>query len=223
VEAGESFSFVEDVRDYITLADAGTFIMQARLYPDLYKPGNPQAITQAATSSEAPLLSNRLSLNIRPAAIIGQDGIPVAMDVETNAILVRQKLSPDEIINYMLTARQKSQWEKFFLYVDLESMILRDSIRKRQWLNESDEGHQKMVARYRADLQNKTVDGDIVTIPMRFEIMRTNYGTDEGTVTVMEWFQIANYVEKKQYTYNIQKQDGFWMVVNYTVQNLGTE
>jgi hypothetical protein len=223
VESGESFSFVEDVRDYISLSDAGTFIVQAKLYPDLYKPGNPQTMTQAAASSGVPLLSNRLSLNIRPTTIIGQDGIPVAMDVETNAILVRQKLSPDEIINYMLVARQKSQWEKFFLYVDLEAMINRDNVRKRQWLNESEEGRQKMVARYRSDLQNKTVDGDIVTIPMRFEIMRTNYSTNEGTVTVMEWFQIANYIEKKQYTYNIQKEDDIWMVVNYTVQNLGTE
>ncbi|MDR2193807.1 MAG: hypothetical protein LBP19_04990 [Treponema sp.] len=223
IEPGESFSFIEDVRSYAMLSEAGTFVVQAKLYPDLYKPPRTAAGQQTVSTTPPPLVSNRLALNIRPPSILGSDGLPVAMDVETNAILVREALPPDSMISYMLTARQKSQWEKFFLYMDIEAMVRRDETRKRRWLAESEEGRQRMVARYREELQNNVIDTDIVMIPMRFEIKRTTYGEEEGTVTVMEWFQIGSYVEKKQYVYTIQRKDDIWTVVNYTVQNMGTE
>ncbi|MDR0374934.1 MAG: hypothetical protein LBH85_04345, partial [Treponema sp.] len=223
IEPGEFFSFVENIRDYATLSEPGTFVVQAKLYPDLYKPRLASTVQQTAAAQLSPLSSNRLTLNVRPPSIIGSDGIPVAMDVETNAALVREDLAPDNMIAYMLTARQKSQWEKFFLYMDVESMVKRDETRKRQWLAESEEGRQRLTARYREELQNNVVDNDIVMIPMRFEIVRTNYGKDEGAVTVMEWFQIGNYVEKKQYVYTIQRKEDVWVVVNYTVQNMGAE
>ncbi|MDR0786189.1 MAG: hypothetical protein LBE74_09995 [Treponema sp.] len=219
IEPGESFSFVEDIREYASLLNAGAFVVQAKLYPELFK----RVSSAAQQSGASPIVSNRLILNIRPPTVLGEDGVPVAMDVETNAILVREKLSPDQMITYVLTARQKSQWEKFFLYMDLKSMILRDDARRRQWNTESEEGRLKMLTRYRAELQESKVDGDIVVIPMKFDVQRVNYGVEEGTVVVLEWFQVGGYVEKKQYTYNIQRQEDVWMIVNYTVQNLGTE
>jgi hypothetical protein len=219
IESGESFSFIEDIRAYVSLLNAGTFIVQARLYPELFKQAGP--VSQV--SSASPIVSNRLTLNVRPPTVLGADGIPIAMDVETNAILVREKLSPDQMITYMLTARQKSQWEKFFLYIDLKTIILRDEVRRRRWNEESEEGRLKMLARYRTELQESKVDGDIVVIPMKFDIQRVSYSVEEGTVVVLEWFQVGAYVEKKQYTYNIQRQEDIWMIVGYTVQNLGTE
>jgi hypothetical protein len=222
IEPGESFSFVEDVRDYVSLLNEGTFVVQAKLYPELFKQFG-TAAPAVQQPNVSPIVSNRLILNIKPPTVLGADGVPVALDVETNAILVREKLSPDQMITYVLTARQKSQWEKFFLYIDLKSMITRDEVRRRQWNQESEEGRLRMLTRYRAELQESRVDGDIVVIPMRFDVQRVNYGVEEGTVVVLEWFQVGAYVEKKQYTYNIQRQEDVWVVVNYTVQNLGTE
>jgi hypothetical protein len=219
IEPGESFSFVEDIRNYVSLINAGAFVVQAKLYPELFK----QFGSTVQQTDASHIVSNRLILNIRPPTILGADGVPVAMDVETNAVLVREKFSPDQMITSVLTARQKSQWEKFFLYIDLKSMILRDDSRRRQWNQESEEGRLRMLTRYRAELQESRVDGDIVVIPMRFEVQRVNYGVEEGTIVVLEWFQVGAYVEKKQYTYNIERQEDFWMIVNYTVQNLGTE
>jgi hypothetical protein len=212
VESGESFSFVEDLRDYAALKQSGAFVVQARIYPDLY-PG----------SGVRPLESNRLSLNIRPPLLPGPDGIPLEMDQETNAILVREKLPPDETIQYILTARQRGQWEKFFLYLDLDAMIARDGSRQRQWLAESEEGRRRMLARYRQDLQSSVVDGDIATIPMSFEIERTAYGAEEGTVVVLEKFKTGGYIERKRYTYYLRRKDDIWTVIDYSVVNLGTE
>jgi len=224
IAAGESFSFVEDLCSYAALAKAGAYVVQARLFPELYQTLetgiNPGKVLSAGG---IPMLSNRLTLNIRPRSMLGPDGIPLELDVETNAVLVREKLPPDEVVRYLLTARQKSQWERFFLYLDLEAMISRDSYRKRQWHAESEEGRRAMLARYRQDLQSSTIDGDISLIPSDFSIERTVYTPQTGTVTVLEFFRAGTYTEKKRFTWYLEKRDEIWTIVDYSVVNLGTE
>jgi hypothetical protein len=219
VESGESFSFVEDLRNFVDIHQSGSYVVQARMYPELLRPaGSPVG------DAEAPLASNRLSLNIRPPALpASPSGVPVALDVETNANLVREKLPPDQVVRYLLAARQKGQWEKFFLYLDLEAMIVRDAQRQRRWAAESEEGRRRMLERYRSELEAEVVDGDIATIPMEFQIERTTYGAFEGTVSALEKFKIGSYIERKRYTYYLQLKDDVWTIVDYTVLNLGTE
>jgi hypothetical protein len=234
VESGESFSFVEDLRAYAALDSSGSFVVQARLYPELYRSTGTASATAATTVTGAAISasasgaasyveSNRLRLNLRPSLMPGPDGLPLELDVETNAILVREQLAPDEVIHYMLTARQRSQWEKFFLYLDLEAMVSRDGARERQWRAESEEGRQRMIARYRADLQAAVIDGDIAAIPTEYEIERTSYGTMAGTVVVLEKFRGSNYTERKRFTYYLERENDIWTIVDYTVMNLGTE
>jgi hypothetical protein len=239
IEAGESFSFVEDLRDYAFLNQSGAYVVQAKIYPELFQANivsQESAVSQVGAASRGntslvsdnsqiniPLESNRLSLSVRPPLIAGPDGLPLALDVETNAVLVRERLPPDEVVNFILTARQKEQWEKFFLYLDLEAMLSRDSARRRQWLAESEEGRQRMMDRYRRDLQSSVIDGDISMIPKDWIIERTVYGAEEGTVTVIEYFQVGTYTERKRYTYYLHRRDSIWTIVDYVVVNLGTE
>jgi hypothetical protein len=218
IAPGEAFSFIEDIRHYADLQYTGSFVIWARMYPELYFGQN-----HAKTDASHPLESNRLSLSIRPQVIMNSNGIPLEMDVETNAVLVRDRLPPDNVLRYVLTARQKSQWEKFFLYLDLEAMITRDGVWRRQWLTESEEGRRRMIARYRGELQSSAVDGDIATIPVEFEIERTTYNESEGTVIVLEKFKTGNLIERKRYTYYLRQRDGIWMIVDYSVMNLGVE
>jgi hypothetical protein len=214
VESGESFSFIEDIRDYVVLDQSGTFVVRARMFPELLN----------AENGGGPFLeSNRLSLSLRRPSLPGPEGIPLELDVETNAVLVRESLPPDEVVEYTLIARQKSQWEKFFLYLDLEAMLRRDPRRQRQWLAESEEGRQRMLARYRTELASAVVDQDIATIPLEFTIERTSYSATEGTVTALEKFRLRDIVERKRYTYDLRRRDNIWTIVGYTVQNLGTE
>jgi hypothetical protein len=219
VESGESFSFIEDIRDYVVLGEAGSFVLQAKMYPDLIR-NTPGAVLSGAIP---PLESNRLSLHLRPPSLPGPGGLPLAMDVETNAILVRESLPPDQVVEYTLRARQKSQWEKFFLYLDPEAMLRRDPQRQRQWLGASEEVRLRMIDQYRNELKEAVVDGDIATIPLEFRIERTTYNTEEGTVVVLELFRFRDIIEKKRYTYDLRRKDDVWTIVGYTVQNLGTE
>jgi hypothetical protein len=212
VESGESFSFVEDLRNYAALTESGSFIVRAKMYPELYR-----------GSGDPSLESNRLTLSLRPPAIPGPGGIPLAMDTETSAVLVRERLPPDEVVEYTLSARQKGQWEKFFLYMDVEAMIIRDAVRRRQWIAESEEGRRRMTARYREELRGERIDGDIAAIPMEFTVERTTYNAEEGTVIVLEKFKAGGYIERKRYTYNLRHVDDYWTIIDYSVSNLGTE
>jgi len=211
IEPGESFSFVEDLRDFVNLKQPGSFRVRAKVYPELYR------------KPSVAMESNYLALNLRPAAIPGPDGIPLEMDVDTGAVLVRQNLPPDEVVTYMLRARQESQWERFFLYLDVETMLSRDASQKRKWLAENEAGRKNMIKEYRLNLQSSVVDGDISIIPTTFDIEQTVYNNNEGTVTVLAKFRGSDYTDIRRYTYFLERKDNIWMIVNYTVESAGTE
>jgi len=211
IESGESFSFVENICDYISFGQTGSFRVKAKIYPELFRAVGNSSIE-----------SNYLSLTLRPAVIKGPDGIPIEMDVATGAVLVKQKLPPDEVVGYMITARQESQWEKFFLYLDLEAMLKKDALQGRKFNAENEEGRRRMINAYKQNLQSAVIDGDIVVIPSSFNILKTQYNSDEATVVVLQRYRFPNYTELREYTYRLEKKDNFWIIVNYSVQGMGT-
>jgi hypothetical protein len=222
IEPGESFLFVENLLDFADIKEPGSYVAQAKFYPRLYANAS-FSDANGSGGGEDCLVSPRLTVNLRPPLLVDEDGLPQQLDVETNAKLVREGLPPDEVVAFTLTARQKSQWEKFFLYIDLEQMLLRDAARERRFRSESEEGRARMVERFRNDMRNSIIDGDISAIPSSFEIERTSYGPEEGTVVVLERFNQGGYTEKKRYTYHLKKYGDIWSIVDYVVMNLGTE
>jgi hypothetical protein len=111
VEPGESFSFVEDLRSYVKLNEAGSFVVKARLFPELFRSGFSMTAALDSSANLAPELleSQRLSLSLRPPVMYSPEGVPLEMDVATGAVLVRNQLAPDQVVDYMLSARQKYQ------------------------------------------------------------------------------------------------------------------
>jgi hypothetical protein len=192
-------------------------VVQARVFPELFRFGTDAALTQPVS-----LESKRLNLSIWPPLATTAEGIPLEMDVATGGVLVRERLAPDQVVDYMISARQKSQWERFYLYLDLEAMLTQDSARQRQWLRESEEGRKRMVDQFRQELKNSSTDG-ISVIPTDYLIEMTQYNNFEGTVTVLEKFKNAFFTEVKRYTYYMRFKDNVWTITNYSVTNLGTE
>jgi len=80
-----------------------------------------------------------------------------------------------------------------------------------------------MVKEYRKNLQNSVIDGDINVIPTSFQIEKTEYNNNEGTVIVLTKFKYSNFTELRRYTYYLERKDNIWKIVNYTVRGLGTE
>ena len=213
LESGESYSFVENIKDYVDVEAAGVYVLKALFFPELKR---------LIDNTEEHLVSNALTLEVKPSPqVLALQGLPVS---ESNGeILKPQAIPPDQVINYMLIARQKSLWQQFFLYMDVDRMIAKDSARGRRFQAESEMGRLTMIEIYKRDLSRSHIDKDIAAIPVEFQIEHTAYTSTEAQVKVLEWFQYRNFREKKRFTYYLSSRDGVWMLYDYLVENLGTE
>ncbi len=213
LETGETYSFIENVKDYLVIAKPGVYNLSADFYPELKRLSN---------DSEPHLQSNKLSLEVKPSpAATALGALPVSL--LSGEILQPQPISPDKVITYMLTARQRSQWEQFFLYLDIERLIAREPSRNRRFKAESEAGRMRMINAYKHEMMQVNTDKDVAMIPVEFELERTTYNATEAEVTVIEWFSYTNFREKKRFTYYLASRDDIWTVYDYTVDNLGTE
>jgi hypothetical protein len=210
LETGESYSFIENLKDYLDIVDPSVYYLEARFYPELYK------------TRDTVTHSNQLVLEVLPAPSVAA-GNPLPVDMDTLAILVPESISPDRVVEQTIVARQRSQWDRYFLYLDIEEMLKKDPVRSRKYRAASAEERRRQVNTYKADLQQTRIDQDIVAIPAKYQVERTVYEQDEGTVTVLEWFKYDTFTEKKRYTYYVHQRDDIWRIYNFIVENLGTE
>ncbi len=210
LESGEEYSFVENLKDYIVIEEPSIYYIELSLYPELYK------------SKYIELSSNRLSMEVRPSPSASSSSV-LPVKAVTAELLKPEEIAPDRVVEQTIIARQKSLWDQYFLYMDVEAMLQRSASQKRKYAASSADERARMLSSYRADLMQSRIDGDIVAVPARFEIEKTVYTKTEGTVTVTEWFKYPNYHEKKSYVYKVRQREGIWQIYDYTVTNLGTE
>ncbi len=209
LEPGEELSFVEDLTDYVNIPGAGTFVVTGRLYPELW-----------SRPSSVPLNSNRLTLTVRPSP----DGIPEISSriaADTQDILVREALSPDEVVRTTIEARMRADWNRFFLYMDLESILRRNPVRDRSFRLLSEEEQQREVEEFRQSLQADTLDEDISLTPTEFEILETRFTRTNATVITEQRFAFPTFTEVKEYTYRLERRNDIWIIYDYFVENLG--
>jgi hypothetical protein len=211
IEPGEEFSFTLNLKEFVRLESSGAYTIQARFYPNLFN--------SSATSSYKP--SNVLPLSVRPS-VSGMDAVKDRIDQETGEILKASALPPDEVTAYFLNARQEGQWEKFFLYLDLESLY-RNSPGSAGYKNMSEAQRIQTLRKFRENLKNQSIDNDIIVLPSEYEIIKTTYTPVEGTVEVIQKYNYPGYREVKFFVYHLMKKDSVWMIYDYEVQNRGTE
>ena len=132
-------------------------------------------------------------------------------------------MSPDKVVEQTIIARQKSLWDQYFLYMDLEQMMLRNADTERRYRAASADERARLLESYKSDLMQNRIDHDVVAVPERFYIENTSYSQIDGTVTVLEWFKYPTYRERKRYVYKVRQRDGIWQIYDYNVTNLGTE
>jgi hypothetical protein len=210
LEPGEKYGIVVSLQAYVRIDEPGLYTVRGLFYPDLNLHGAGQ-----------PLRSNPLALNMRPEIVFPQERAMI--EAETGKLLERQPIPPDEVVQYTLRARQRSQWEKFFLYIDLESLYRSMPSRDESFRRLSEERQQAALAQYKKGLMAETVDEDILVIPSSFDILETTYTPFRGTVTVLERFRYPDYTEVKKYTWYLERRDTIWLITDYEIVNLGTE
>ena len=210
LEYGEEYSFIENLKDYLIIEDPSVYYLELTFYPELYK------------SKNTKLTSNRLTLEVRPSPSSSSSSyIPVK---ENSAeILKPEYLSPDKVVEQTIVARQRSLWDQYFLYMDVESLLKRNKTLRNKYNTVSADERERMLLAFKADLMQSRIENDIISIPEKFQIVKTTYSPTEGTVEVLEWFKYPNFSEKKSYTYKLRQREGIWVIYDYVVVNLGTE
>ena len=210
LEQGEEYSFIENVKDYLKVEEASVYYLDLNFYPELYK------------SKYISLKSNRLTLDVRPSpSASASNFIPVKS--ETVEVIKPLDISPDKVVEQTIIARQKSLWDQYFLYMDIESLIKRNPSLQKKYIAGSAEERDRMLRDFKSDLMASRLENDIVAVPEKFQIEKTTYSPTEGSVSVIEWFKYPNFSEKKRYTYKVRQREGIWQIYDYLVVNLGTE
>ena len=210
LEAGEEYSFIENAKNYINFDEPSMYYLELSFYPELYK------------SRQTAITSNRLSLDIRPAPLAASSTV-LPVENKSASILKPESISPDKVVEQTIIARQKSLWDQYFLYMDLEQMMLRNADTERRYRAASADERSRLLESYRTDLMQNRIDHDIVAVPEKFYIENTSYSQIDGTVSVLEWFKYPTYRERKRYIYKVRQRDGIWQIYDYNVTNLGTE
>jgi hypothetical protein len=210
LEPGEKYGIVVDLTRYTAIVSPGQYVMFATIYPELFH-----------GQDSASMKSNRLALNVKPPVVSAEE--KAVMEAETGALLARLPLPPDEVVAATISARQKSQWERFFLYLDLESLMRKNPEKDRIFRNSTDAQRRQMIGQFRQQLMQTTIRQDISVIPTSYLIQKTTYDAAEGTVEVLEKFKYPDYTELKSYTYHLKRSDRYWIIYDYELRNQGTE
>jgi hypothetical protein len=210
LEPGEKYGAVIDLNTYAMLASPGQYVLQATFYPQLFRGADSESMK-----------SNRLALNVKPAVVTAEE--KALVQAETGMMLARSVLPPDEVVGWTIGARQKSQWERFFLYLDLESLMRKNPDKDRSFRNATEAARRQMVDQFRQALRQMTIRQDISVIPTSYQVLKTSYDATDATVQVLEKFKYPDYTELKQYTYHLKKTDRYWIIYDYEIRNQGTE
>jgi len=207
----EEYAYIVRLDRFIQFDRPGTYTVQAQFYPNLMR-----------DNRGIPMKSNFLTLNIRPG--IDTQELKDLVEEDTGEFVTREVLPPDEVVAFTIRARQRSQWTRFFLYLDVRSLLLNNPERRIRYEKLSEEERIVLEKEYREELKKEQVDRDILVIPQEFEIETTSYTPFEAEVTVLMRFKYPDYTERKRYTYFLTRKDGrHWLISNYGVENLPTE
>lgn len=215
LEPGERLSFVEPLNAYVEIPVSGTYTVQAQFFPGLHGFGN--------DTSNA-VYSNPIAVHIRPGST-PQIRREQTAEAVVERRLQREDLSPDRVVAYTIEALQAQNWERFFLYLNEESLYRSDSAREARFVRLSEREQLEVLATYRHELQQRATDSDstLVLIPDAYEIQETNYTPIEGTVRVLSYFNMRNFRERREYVYELERRNGFWEIVDYRVTSLTNE
>ena len=217
LEPGEQFSFMERLGAYVQVVQPGMYVVQAHFFPELIR-------RTGFDRAPVHMASNRLALSVRPSPRTVDEQIAARLDFQTGEVLRRSPLPPDQVVRYTISALQQGQWERFFLYLNLEALLRLDPARERRFLALSAEDRQRAITDFRRELQTDIIDNTQITaVPRSFEIMRTTFDRDRGQVVAHLRFPADGFTEIRSYTYHLHRRDNIWEIVRYDVTFIGTE
>lgn len=205
----EGFTYSLRFNEYFDTETPGQYYLRVKYYPEL----------KISTESSDYIFSNYLTLNIRPKGIENPT-IVEQHETEKEIKLFSEKRPPDEVVKYMLNARIEGEWQKFFLYLNLEKLIMQNNHFNTRYQLADIETQKALIDEYKEYLKDNSV-ADISYLPHSYEIKRTEYSEGKGKVEAVLEFHYGNFKESKFYTYFLDKNDSIWYISSYEVMNIG--
>jgi hypothetical protein len=225
LEPGDHFSFVEPLTEYVRLERPGIYTVAATFFPEL------RSIPQQMT-----IRSNSISISVRPGETVERQ-TSERFEAVAERELQQERLPPDETVTRMIQARREGNWDRFFLYLNVERLFRQNDARERRFTapNVGEAEQRAMLDDYRESLRASAgarpasmpadptnmaepIDTALTVVPSDFEIQRTTYTPNEGTVEAILRFDHDRYREVRLYTYQVERRrNGAWQVVGYNV------
>ncbi len=212
---GEEYAFRTTLSSFVDINAPGVYFVKAALHTFMDGPGQ--------------IDSNEITLHVRPS---GQDAETAGLTGDQRIkeaereILEYQDLSPDDVVRYMIDARIAGDWRKFFLYLDVESLMLDHRLKRERYARGSEEERRQMIEEYKELLRSSMVNSEILIRPSSYDVVqyRVNLNNrEEAEVTVLSRFSYPEYTEIKRFIYYLHRPDEYWQVHDYDVINEGTE
>jgi hypothetical protein len=224
LQPGAEYGFVEDLGDYVSITEPGVYVVTATFHPELVDAdGTASAVNgDGVGTAGGEIGSQRLMLSIRPQPATVEEQAQASVDSRTADILRREDIAPDEVVRRTIQARQQGEWNRFFLYLNVESLLRANPARERAYLRLSEAERREELAEFREELRAQRIDEAINAIPDSFEILQTSYTPREGEVIANLRFQEEGFTAVRQYSYFLRRDDQTWEIYDYTVTNLGT-
>ena len=206
----ERFSVVVNLNQFVQFDKDGVYFVKGVFFPDI-------------SDLQKSIESNVITLFLKPKMGNGVEEFNfsnLSSNHEIQNVLKRENLSPDKVVEYLFSALRLGEKEKFFLYIDIESLILNDRNKSYLYKQEFKSGSDEMLKEYKDYLWENS-NSDISRVPSKFSIVETTYTDSTGKVVSDVYFDDGHFYVARRYTFFLKKYDYCWIIYDYTVQNTG--
>ncbi len=210
----EKYSFSVNLNDFVNLTDPGVYVISTTFFTSLIAKSN--AVSLSFNTEKLNAVQD-LVLTVFPNSNEASSDLLSTLEQQRNLLLKQADFSPDQIIDYMLKAKQARDWDKYFLYQDTEALMLKNADLNRQYKLSSPQTQQLMLTQFKDSIRKEVASNGREYIPTNYVIAKTSYTNTEAQVIVNADFQIMDYSESRRYTYTLSKILGIWEIVDIDV------
>lgn len=196
------------LNDFVDIREPGNFIVQAEFIPSV-------------KNAQPTISSNSLRLSLRPSSPSTQ--FTHSIDAQTGEILERSPLTPDEVVNFTLNGRQMSQWNRVFLYLNLEALYQRSSDRRAYFLNASESRRVELLENFKEEIRSGEIESGVAVAPDEFEILQVSYTPTHARVLTRQVYYRAQFNEVKQFTWHLERHESIWLITGFAIENIGNQ
>lgn len=194
----ESYSIEIDINEWFDFKKDGSYFIQAIFYPYI-------------DSSERIISQNVLKLNLKPRVEGESQAVKKVFQTEVERTKLKD-IPPYKIVELHLKARQRREWNEFFLYIDFDSFIMNYPSYRDKYKYASESSRINIIEDFKNYLIS-TFYNDL----LYFEIRRVLIEFDKCKIDVYLEFSYKSFIEKYQAEYYLRLKDQTWLITGYEI------